>query len=457
MNTVSKGDALEIPIFDLIKAEIDAGTFLFRSECCRIFRRKGYYSKARESEIVFDVSIEVYLPGAKQYSLLVLIECKNYNQAVPVNDVEEFFTKTQQVAAANSKAIMVAPSGFQPGGLKFAESMGMGMARYFQPSGLKWELWRSASASYAGKSANEGVDFEDALTREDYASSYFDLYCQAGQCSTVSLLEFFEALAKTSHLSPKALRRIRNPKAGSGIVVPFMEKSALELLADAVRTAVGQDGSVDLERLCRDHPLTQGFTIVKSPLVPSENGEPPALGRVLFDTKRIELFTTTESNLGRDRFTLAHELCHVLLKHGDLMRRESSDETDYELHLQRHGADANVPRMEWQANYMAACLLMPRRPLVTDFVYELQRLDIRDKGVGLLYVDGQPCNVANFLDVTGLLMKFYGVSRAAVALRLEGLGLLRDVRRSTMKTFGEALLSNLPIDSTASAEGIEFQ
>lgn len=457
MNTVRKGDALEISIFDLVKFEIDAGTFLFRSDCCRISRKKGYYSKDRESDIVFDISIEVFLPGAKSYSFLVLIECKNYGHPVPVDDVEEFFIKTQQVAAANSKAILVTSSSFQSGGLKFARSKGIGLARYFEPSGLKWELRRSASAGHSRKSGNEDIDFEDALTREDYRSTFYDLYCQTEQGGTVSFCDLLESLALKSGLSSKTLRQIRNPNAGAGTTVPFIEKSQLEIMAEGVLVTAGQDGLVDLERLCRDHPTTKDFEIVKSPLIPSEGGAPPPLGRVLFDDKRIELFTTNESNLGRDRFTLAHELSHVLLKHGDLMRREWSDEADYEWRLQRLGTDANISRMEWQANYMAACLLMPRLPLVRDFLYELQRLDIRDKGAGLLYVDWQTCNIENFLGVTERLMKFYGASRAAVAIRLQGLGLLRDARRgTTMKTIGESLLEAPPFNGSDSAQGVEF-
>jgi len=73
---------------------------------------------------------------------------------------------------------------------------------------------------------------------------------------------------------------------------------------------------------------------------------------------------------------------------------------------------------------------MPRESFVTDFLYELRRLDLHDKGFGPLYVDSQECNVSNFMSATNRLMKFYGASRAAVSIRLKGLGLLRDVRRT---------------------------
>lgn len=92
-STLSKGNMLERRIFELFRTEIDADRFWARKECCKVYWKKGYFSRDRGSDIVFDVAVEVYLPGAQDYSLLVLIECKNYQHSVPVDDVEEFFTK----------------------------------------------------------------------------------------------------------------------------------------------------------------------------------------------------------------------------------------------------------------------------------------------------------------------------------------------------------------------------
>ncbi|MGA8516482.1 MAG: hypothetical protein WB821_17095, partial [Burkholderiaceae bacterium] len=104
MNTTRIGDALEKRIYDLFCEEIEADRFWAKKSNCKIFLKQGYYSKVRERNITFDVAIEIYLPGATDYSSLVLIECKNYKHAVPVDDAEEFFAKVQQVAAANCKA-----------------------------------------------------------------------------------------------------------------------------------------------------------------------------------------------------------------------------------------------------------------------------------------------------------------------------------------------------------------
>lgn len=61
------------------------------------------------------------------------------------------------------------------------------------------------------------------------------------------------------------------------------------------------------------------------------------------------------------RFSLAHELGHFILHvHALEQHIESFTETDASLSATPIG-DEKVKRMEWQANYFAACLLMPRK------------------------------------------------------------------------------------------------
>ena len=71
MNTVRKGDELEAAIFDMFSKEIANGQFWAHKDYCKIFTQKGYFSRDREKNIIFDVSIEVYLPGQETYSVLV--------------------------------------------------------------------------------------------------------------------------------------------------------------------------------------------------------------------------------------------------------------------------------------------------------------------------------------------------------------------------------------------------
>jgi len=77
MNTVAKGDQFEARIFELFEAEIAADRFIFKRENCKIYSKKGYYSRDRDADIIFDVAIELFLPDQERPFQLVLIECKD--------------------------------------------------------------------------------------------------------------------------------------------------------------------------------------------------------------------------------------------------------------------------------------------------------------------------------------------------------------------------------------------
>lgn len=146
MNTTSKGNKLEDQVYDLFSKLISESGFFAKSDCCQIHRKKGYYSKDRKKEIVFDVSIEISMPGQSSYSVLMLIECKNYDHKVPVDDVEEFYAKSQQISPSNIKAVVVSTNAFQEGAFNFAHSKGMGLLRYYDSGKLDWVLTRSPSS-----------------------------------------------------------------------------------------------------------------------------------------------------------------------------------------------------------------------------------------------------------------------------------------------------------------------
>lgn len=97
MNTTQVGQAFEKDVLAFFEQLIRDGQFGMIPSGCKVYHQKGYYSRERESNIVFDIAIEVFLPGAAQYIFRFLIECKKYKHAVPVNDIEEFMGKVRQV------------------------------------------------------------------------------------------------------------------------------------------------------------------------------------------------------------------------------------------------------------------------------------------------------------------------------------------------------------------------
>ncbi len=431
VNTTKKGDALEISVFNLLKAQIDADRFLARKECCRIFRRKGYYSEKRKANIVFDISIEICFPGTTDYSVLFLVECKNYAKAVPVDDVEEFFAKVGQVGEANTKGIFISNNALQSSALTYCKSQGMGVARYFEGQDLKWELRRAASASFAGKSAADDLEAYSGLTLPDYKSSVFELYMQSPRGATNSLNIFLEDLVFHGLARNDRLHRLPRPRTKRPDQVPYLKLAEIEEIANNALAIIGvdaYDGQVDLEQLCAHHPVAKGLTLLRTAIASDAAPNHP-LARITFEPLAIELFELSGSNAGRDRFTLAHEIGHLLLGHGKYLKAEWRDDADNDSIEGIHDDGTALKRMETQANYFAACLLMPRERLRKAFYEQLQIRDVQNKGFGPLFVDTQECNLNNYYGVTARLMTQFGASRAAVTIRLAGLGLFQRATR----------------------------
>jgi Zn-dependent peptidase ImmA (M78 family) len=433
MSSTEIGNKLEQSIFRLIKSEIDADRFLFRRDSCRVFQKKGYYSQDRKKDIIFDVSVESALPGASTYSMLALIECKNYTHPVPVDDIEEFFAKVQQVAPASGKAIVASASAFQQGAIEFAKSKKIGLLRYFGPKHFKWELYRSPSAASLGLRPDREFVVTRGLTDPHYKSQVYDIFFQTPIRATVSLSNFFEDLAVSAGLNDSTVRMLMNPSRLRGSSVPFVENGDLEARAEETLNLISySSGPVSLEAICAHETASVGLTVYSSLSPPNASLKKSPLGRIRFDPLTIEVFNGEDPHLGRDRFTLAHELSHHLLGHERFMRAEYCDERDFSLERSGTKFGADISRMEYQANYLASSLLMPRTSFVSDFRRLLDVFDIRDRGRGALFVDNQKCNIDNMMNVTSYLRGRYHVSRAAVRIRLEGLGLLHDVRSRTI-------------------------
>lgn len=428
MNTTNAGNELERKIHDLFRREIDEDRFWAKKTNCRLYWKKKYYSKLRESEIIFDLAIEIWLPNAQSYSMLVLIECKNYTHSVPIDDAEEFFGKVQQVALANVKAVIVSTADFQKSTLNFAKSTGIGLIRYFDPSNFKWVLQRSPSA-YApsdGSSSSLTKHIDDILSQPNYKSDTFDLYLRSANQGTNSLWNFIDDLVRDSDISSEQISQIINTRSRQQLSIPFLSKPDIEERCAEILSDINYTGGkVSLEAICERERVFSNL-IVETDVIPVESSIVyPALGCIIFEPLQILIYKQTQVNHGQERFTLAHELAHHLLDHAQFMKREYCDERDFALGDRRAENITNIARLEFQANYFASTLLMPYRDFLTDFLRLSEEINLPNKGFGCLYVDNQPCNQHNYMYVTTRLKFLYGVSRKAVDIRLEGLGLLK--------------------------------
>src|SRR6266568_5905703 len=347
MNSSIAGNQFEQKMFNYFDRQIKRGRFLFRRECCRIFRKKGYYSKDRGKNIIFDIAVEVYMPGSSEYSLLIVIECKNYKHSVPVDDAEEFFAKLQQVSGANVKGIIAATREFQDGTFTYCRSKGIGLFRYFDETQMKWVLKRSASTLGTSDLGIGGASqIHNALTRPSYTSERYSLFCCHGNEYTNSARKFFHGVAATC-LSSGQLALIETPKPPHTTFVDFLAKEQIEKTANNILSAVRYyEGAVDLDELCKGLKDAQGRLVeVHREQSKSRDGV-TILGRIKFSPPVISIYQSPEISRARERFTLAHEFGHLMLGHSKYLRAEYCEADDFT--IDETNILGDLRSLEWQ-------------------------------------------------------------------------------------------------------------
>jgi Zn-dependent peptidase ImmA (M78 family) len=424
LSTYAKGDRFEEQVFEFLSREINEGRFyVFRPECCKIFRKKGYYSRDREDFIVFDISVEVFLPGFETPSLLVLIECKNYSGKVPVGDIEEFGSKINQVAGFNAKGIFASASAFQSGTFNIARNRGFGVLRYFDQSEFQWELPRALLTGARSARARKRAEIEYALTQTDFRPTVYSAYAVTPAGFTDGWEGIWKGLDLESAFKKNDLSLIRQPTLIKAPRVAFISRDGIDRLAQhALKTISYIRGEVDLTKLVSREANVSGLSVSFI----EDSGS--ALGSITFNPLEIKIFgADSQSHLAR--FTLAHELGHHFLNHKRYMTREAIREQDIGQSQLITIPKGEVERLEWQANTFASCLLMPKEDFQAAFGLLLQHLGIRNRGHGHLYLDSQRDNVIQFHAVCNSLSEYFNVSKTAIRLRMRALELLVEVGR----------------------------
>ncbi|MCJ1887499.1 ImmA/IrrE family metallo-endopeptidase [Pseudomonas sp. LA21] len=417
LSTYAKGDEFEEQVFQFLTGEVQKGRFLFRPEYCRVFRKKGYYSRDREDFIVFDISLEVFLPGLEKPSILVLIECKNYSGTVPVGEIEEFGFKISQVSGVNVKGIFASASAFQSGTFNIARNKGFGLLRYFNQAEFRWDLPRTLLTGARSANSRKRAEIEYALTEPRFQPAVYSVYSVTPYGYADGWEGLWKGLNLEAAFTESDLGVILQPAVVAKVRVTYVSKNSIENLAERVLRSISYiRGFVDLSKLVANesiHGLVVSF----------HEDSPSALGSINFSPLQIRIFATDKRSY-LARFTLAHELGHYFLDHGRFMRRECIRLDDIDHSQSIAIPKSEVERLEWQANTFASCLLMPREEFLVVLGALLKQNGIKDRGHGRLYLDGQRENLINFRLITTAMSRYFEVSVTAIRLRMRALEVL---------------------------------
>lgn len=218
MSTVAKGDAFERKVLKVIQRELESGRLGLSPDSCKIFHKRFYYSKDRGSNIEFDIAIEVTLPGADRWSLLWVWECKAYRTAVPVDDVEEFWAKLQQIGGVNIKGGLAIAGALQAGAFEFARSKGITVARILEAEDIDYPLYhQDRPENPQDIEVRRKQTIEQALTglafrgeREEFFAMGGDAYFSSmGEILKQWLSDYLEQLPEEQRLPIKEALEVR--------------------------------------------------------------------------------------------------------------------------------------------------------------------------------------------------------------------------------------------------------
>lgn len=408
-STYSRGDSFEIKTFELFKKLLDNDDFYVSGKRSKIFRKKGYYSEKRKSTIIFDIAIETYLNNNSNYALLTLIECKNYQSSVPVNDLEEFDSKIRQISEHNTKGILITNSTFQYGSYNFAQSAGIGLARVNGDDEFEWLVHRKANNDALLKKADAIILLEnDANTRPNFLAMNGEFVLQTVSELLIQsqVIDFFTYKEKF-------------------INIPFITAQKIDYIVQKLEGhGVFNGKMLDEIKLYRFLETKYSVTFDFETTLPDN-----ILGKITFSPLKIS--KSLKPDINRWRFTLAHEIGHLIL-HSKLLQEKVTEkaDTDYSLSFKYAVSEATTRRIEYQANLFASHLLLLISTLIKDVAVYFTQENIYKR---TLYWDNQPVNQNLVFNLLTRLSTLYGVSIEVVRIRLITLGLLIDNRYKSIK------------------------
>lgn len=153
-------------------------------------------------------------------------------------------------------------------------------------------------------------------------------------------------------------------------------------------------------------------------LVPEYDWPFEYCGRFVRDEDKVTIIYNANHSKEMQAFTFAHELGHYYLSHFD-----DSEEENICLSrdLGRLDDDDDKKQKEVEANYFAACLLLPLS-WVNHFFKKF--MDSINRS-GIIYVDKQECNLEDYKLCIDYFKMYFFATETAIRYRLIGLGLMK--------------------------------
>lgn len=408
MDTVKKGNAFEEQSYELIKNAITEDKLGISPKYSRVFRKKGYFSQLRGTDIIFDLSIEVWPPNAERFSILYLIECKDYStKKVPVDDIEEFLQKVQQIANHGYfiKAAFITNNSFQKGALNIASNCGLMLLEVNDDNKLSIKLHRAKRIP-----EDSEIIYEKEL--EIFLLGVFGL-------------NKVEGLVKYSSLD------IQN------ITIDILNEIDESTLKSALPTS--------LEKVMDYFKANYQLEFEFEDSIIGANGK-EILGYFDVADNKIRIDKGVV-NTERFAFLLAHEIGHFVLHRNlkiDQRVYENFEDSKYDFMSNKYLLSNERTWIEWQANEFAANLILPNNSFYYRLIFIQTKLGISPGKRGHIYLDDQPVNQKDYGNIIQYLSEFFRTTPTTIIFKLKSMELITYDRK--IDSF-ESSLRNVMSDS----------
>lgn len=408
MKNVKKGDLFEEKCLIIINKMLDDGDLIFLKENVRIFKKKKYPSIYREN-VEFDISIELWAPKAKRYSMVYFIECKNYSSRIPAEKIQKFQNDIQQVSGVNAKGIFISNMPFQKGAFSHAEKIGMMVIQGDSAENFKIILHKRSG------------------TIENRIQILIDSIDETLIDSGIETLEKIVDKQILESLSPN----IEN--VGYGI--DLLNKNQIKEIAEQELNKISEDilkygYGLDLKTIT--NYLSENYN-VKIETIPRNSN---ILGSCDIENNIISI---NQSIIGTQRhlFILCHEIGHYILHQNLAINQTTYDSfSDSEHNFMTGKNNLNNPRhwIEWQANYFSISFLLAQTSIIAKLYHYQNRKNINKDPI---YFNDQYVNRKMVFELINSLAYFFQVSKTSIIYRLTELNHFKDISRT--KSVGQLI------------------
>lgn len=398
INTTAKGDAFEERVFHIFQKLLQAEALPINCKRSQIYYKKNYKSKESKKDIVFDLAIESFMPDSNEIANLTLIECKDYKSPIEVSKVRDFIYRMNEVGV--NKGYFFTTSHFQTGAIEIAKTNLVGLAVVGTADELHWVTRRISI-----RDKNEVVsDIIKIITGLQPEKNYS--FVAIGKTFYANLFDFLhDDIGLQLHQS---------------LTIDYLTNEQILTIIHSEFLSLQNGHTIVQDTELLRFVFDNGYIIIPS-VLPNK-----ILGEINLETKSIYISDTLQEGSPRWRFTVAHELGHIIL-HSKAIKQSNinaiEEYIDDEMAESVNISNKTIARMEIQANSFASLLLLP--PCQFELAYKaLFRLDgIRN--YPYLYLTGQECNVELSNWVIRHLSAYFNVSQAVIKKRLAELDYLR--------------------------------